>query len=370
MQHQHLLLFFIGIFCLTLTGCGEKNEKQTANTQLSRPAKVAVVKPHSDNTIRYFPATIEPTVKAQLAFRVNGELAALNVVAGQNVQFGDVLAELDDKDFTLQVKQAQAKYDLSLSQFNRAKSLFKDKLVSSSVYDEAAAQFDIAQAQLEGAKRNLQYTMITAPFSGTVAQMFIENYEFIQAKQPIIDLQGREQVDISIDVPEQLMVRLPKNEDGKLYQPLLFLDAAPEKSYRVTFKEHDITANKATKTYRVVFSLNAPADLNLMSGMTGKLAVELDKVLNTHNTALLVPIEAVFVPNQFAGQNKQFVYKLDAKMKTTLVEINVSKIAQHGAEITPVDPSALKVGDQIIAAGSHFLTVGQQVRPWVRERGL
>ncbi|MBU2881801.1 efflux RND transporter periplasmic adaptor subunit [Psychrosphaera sp. B3R10] len=369
-MQQHLVFFFIGILGFSLTGCGEKHEQQATETKLIRPAKVAVVKPHSANAVRYFPATIEPTVKAQLAFRVNGELAALNIVAGQNVQFGEVLAELDDKDFKLQVKQAQAKYDLSLSQFSRAKSLFKDKLVSSSVFDEAAAQFDIAQAQLEVAQRNLQYTKITAPFSGTVAQMFIENYEFIQAKQPIIELQGRDQVDVSIDVPERLMVHLPKNEDGKLYQPLLFLDAAPEKSYLVTFKEHDITANKATKTYRVVFSLDAPADLNLLSGMTGKLAVELDKVLNTHNTALLVPIEAVFIPNKFAGQNKHFIYKLDAQNKTTLVEINVSKIAQYGAEITPVDPSALQIGDQIIAAGSHFLTVGQQVRPWVRERGL
>lgn len=359
---------WLGLF--SLSACHDAVPTQEQTTEIVRPAKIVVVKPHADNNIRYFPATVEPTIDAQLAFRVNGELAFLHVLPGESVQQGDVLAQLDDSDFKLQVKQAKAKYDLSLSQFNRAQSLIADKLVSSSVYDEAQAQLDISKAQLDVAKRNLEYTKITAPFAGTVAQLFIENYEFVQAKQPIMELQGRNKIDVSIEVPEQLMARLPNHANGKLYQPSLILDAVPEQPYRVTFKEYDITANSMTKTYRVVFTLDAPKDVNLLSGMTGKLAVELDKVMNKHNDSLLVPIESVFVPNQYAGQQKHFVYKLDSKSRAELVEIKVKKVVKYGAEVVALEKSKLQVGDSVVAAGSHFIEPGQKLRAWVRERGL
>lgn len=352
-----------------ISGCAEQQDVGNKVVELIRPAKVTLVKTSNDNAVRYFPATIEPTLDAMLAFRINGELATLNVVGGQAVEQGEVLAKLDDEDFILQLKQAQAKYDLALSQHTRAISLFADKLISQATFDESLAQLDIALAQLDVAKRNTQYTKILAPFAGTVAQVFIENYEFVQAKQPIIELQGREQVDVSIEVPESLMARLPKTDDGKLYQPSLILDAVPDKQYKVMFKEHDITANKTTRTYRVVFTLNVPQDVNLLAGMTGQLMVELDKVMAQRSEALVVPISAIFVPNQFAGQKKQFVYRLDRENRVQLVEIDVIKIAQHGTQIKAVNDD-LKAGDKIIAAGSHYINPGQVVRPWLRERGL
>lgn len=96
----------------------------------------------------------------------------------------------------------------------------------------------------------------------------------------------------------------------------------------------------------------------------------MDKVIKSVNTSLLVPVEAVFVPNEMADSKQQFVYKLDIQDKTVLVQVNVSRIGQMGAEISAVNDSALVVGDRVIAAGSHYLTNGQQVRPWTQERGL
>jgi len=355
------------LLSLFLIGCSK--EQADVPEDIVRPAKIAVVKSSAGEPIRHFPATVEPTLDAQLAFRVNGELAKIHVVAGQEVQEGEVLAYLDDKDFSLNLKQAQAKYDLSLSQYNRSKKLFEEKLVASSVYDEAKAQLDIADAQLDSAKTNLKYTKLVAPFAGTVAQLHVENFEFVQAKQPIMELQGRDTIDVAIQVPENLMAQIPRPEQGRDYQPSLIFDAKPGKAYKTTLKEHDITPNPATKSYKVVFSLPTPTDINILSGMTGKLEVEMSKVLQNQNTALLVPVEAVFVPNHMAASGKQFVYTLTADNKTQLQEINVLRMTQKGAEIAPVNAN-LKVGDRVIAAGSHYLEEGQQVRAWTQERGL
>lgn len=352
---------------LLLLGCSEQVVEQ--NTKVLRPAKVAEVMPASGSNVKSFPATVEPTFDAQLAFRVNGEIAERLVIAGQQVEQGTVLARLDDKDFRLQVKQAQAKYDLSLSQYNRSVKLFDEKLIAQSALDQAKAQLDIDEAQLDSAKTNLKYTVLRAPFEGTIAQLHVEPFEFIQAKQPIMELQGRDLVDVAIQVPEELMARVPKDAESNTYQPTLVLDAIPNRQFKVTSKEHDITPNPATKAYKVVFTLTPPDDVNVLAGMTGSLIVELDRVLGTTNNELLVPVEAVFLPNKYAGQDKHFVYKLDQDNKAQLVEVKVVKMNQQGALIKPI-ADTLKIADTVIAAGSHLIDEGQQVKPWSRERGL
>ena len=326
--------------------------------------------PAGGSDTRTFPATVEPTLDAQLAFRVNGEVSAIQVVAGQEVEQGQILAQLDDKDFRLQLRQAQAKYDLTVSQHKRAKQLLADKLIASSAYDEAKAQLDIAEAQLDSAKTNLTYTKVVAPFKGTVAQLHVEAFEFVQAKQPIMELQGRDTIDVAIQVPEQLMVQIQKSDETEQYQPSLIFDAKPDRKYKVKLKEHDITPNPATKSYKVVFSMPTPKDLNVLSGMTGKLVAEMNKVLQNTDFSLLVPVEAVFVPNDKADSGLQFVYRLTSQNKTELVKVTVNKIGQKGAYIQPAEQGRLSVGDTVIAAGSHLLNEGQEVRPWQQERGL
>ena len=362
-------LIAVILLSLFLTACSEPKKEGTTEPVI-RPAKIAIVKMAGGENIRHFPATVEPTIDAQLAFRVNGELAQIHVVAGQEVSKGAVLAELDDKDFRLGVKQAKARYDLAVSQYQRAEQLYADKLVASSVYDEAKAQLDIAEAQLDGAETNLKYTRVVAPFSGTVAQLHVETYEFVQAKQPIMELQGRDTIDVAIQVPERLMAQIPKSEDNSKYQPTLIFDAKPDKVYKVTLKEHDITPNPATKSYKVVFSMPTPKDINILSGMTGKLVAEMSKVLHRSNEALLVPVESLFVPNEMADPSKHFLYKLDDDNRTRLIQVRVRKVNQRGAEILPISADDLVPGDRVVAAGSHFLTDGQQVRPWEQERGL
>lgn len=355
------------IATLMLFGCSEQEPQQQTN--VLRPAKVAEVLPASGSNIKSFPATVEPTFDAQLAFRVNGEVAQRLVVAGQMVTKGTVLARLDDKDFRLQLKQAQAKFDLSLTQYNRAVKLLNEKLIAQSALDQAKAQLDIDEAQLDLAKTNLKYTEIKAPFSGTIAQLHVEPFEFVQAKQPIMELQGRDIVDVEILVPEELMARIPRSANTNLYQPTLKLDAIANREFKVSFKENDITPNPATKAYTVVFTLQAPEDVNVLAGMTGQLLVELDQIMGTNSSELLVPAEAVFLPNKFAGQDKHFVYKLNAEHKAQLVEVNVVRMSQEGAIIRPMSED-LKATDVVIAAGSHLIDEGQQVKLWSRERGL
>lgn len=359
---------------LVLSGCTKEEKDLEIPSNTVRPAKLAQVKQVSGDTIRTFPATVEPSTYAHLAFRVNGEIAEIKVVAGQNVNKDDVLAVLDDSDFIIQHKQAQARFKLSSSQFERADKLLKEKLISSAEYDQIKAELDIASAQLDAAKNNLKYSVIKAPFSGIVAHTNVEAFEFVQAKQPIMELQGRETIDVVIQVPEQLMIKLPKSTKAQTYQPTLIFDGNQQNKYKVTLKEHDIIPNPATKSYQVVFSLPTPEDINVLPGMTGALEVELDKLLASDINALIVPISAVFVPNSKVqdsqATNTQFVMKVRKDMSTELVAVEVVETRQSGMVIKALEAGKLISGDKVIAAGPHLLVEGQSVSEWKQERGL
>jgi RND family efflux transporter MFP subunit len=365
----------ISLVAVQLNGCGSPElVEETSSQKTIRPAKIGTVELANGNGMRYFPATVAPSKYAKLAFRINGSVSTVSVVAGQEVEEGQALVKLDDKDLKVQYEQSLAKFNLSKSQLNRAKKLVNDGVVSSAEFDQIQAEFDIAKAQLEIVKNNLEYASITAPFSGVVAALHIEPFEFIQAKQPILELQNREQIDVAIEVPEQLMIRLPKSKKTSQYQPSLVFDVNPEIKYKVKLKEHDISPNPATKSYQVVFTLPTPPGLNVLPGMTGTLEVELNKLLSRDLDKLKVPLASLFIPDGLAAtsleSNSSFLYKLTDKLTTELVAVEIVEMHQDGAIIKIKGDGDLRVGNEVIAAGPHLLQQGDKVVRWQQERGL
>jgi hypothetical protein len=82
-----------------------------------------------------------------------------------------------------------------------------------------------------------------------------------------------------------------------------------------------------------------------------------------------VPNEAVFQPNQYAGQGRHFIYLLNAEQILQLVEVTLIKLDEDGAIIKPLQSMNL-AAQKVVAVGSHFLQHGQKVTIWHREKGL
>ncbi|WP_213999834.1 efflux RND transporter periplasmic adaptor subunit [Arsukibacterium sp.] len=355
-----LLLLCCG---LLLSGCSEPVADNPE--PLIRPVKLHLVGSDGGGAVRQFPAVVEPTVRANLTFRVTGKLVQLMARPGQQVQKGELLARLDDTDFTLKLDQARARYDLAQTQFTRAEQLIAQKLVSQAVFDEAKAQLQVAQADLSTAETALSYTRLQAPFAGIVSRLLVDNHENIAAQQPIMELQVRDQVDVVIQVPEDVISNVGKDFD---YQPEVVFDSHPMYRYRARIREWDTRADPATNSFKVVFSMATPTEFNVLSGMTANVIAEVSKINAAYVDALFIPASAVFLPDD-ATLNSQQSYVWVYNPDTGLVErreITVSSLTSAGAAIT----SGLAVGEQVVSAGVHHLNEGQQVRPWVRERGL
>lgn len=355
MKTVYLALFF----SLLITACSEQTVE--VQKEVIRPVKAFTLTEKSADHIRNFPGLVEATENAVLSFRVPGELITLDVKPGQRVAKGAVIATLDPKDYKLNVDRAQADYDLAKSQYSRAEQLVDEKLISASDFDTAYARFKSAESQLSARKNELEYTVLKAPFDTTVAKVHLENFESIQAKQPIITAQDLNVIDIAIQVPEAIMFRLRKGND---YRPSIIFENEPSKSFLADLKEFNTEPDASTNSFKVVFSLAAPEDFNVLPGMAATVRVELDKVVNNPITAITIPNTATFTKP--GDSETSYVWIIDENMQLKSKKVTVSGVNSEGIEVS----EGLKAGDVIVVAGVHRLREGITVSIWQQERGL
>ncbi|KFZ31266.1 RND transporter [Pseudidiomarina salinarum] len=329
-----------------------------------QPVKIYQIQDTDSQRLRSFPAVVEAAEVAQLAFRVGGEITEFPVRPGTHVDEGQLIARLDPTDYQLIVNQAQAQYNLAEAQFNRTENLVAKGVVSAQQFDEVRANRDISKANLDTARANLGYTELRAPFAGTIAHVFVEKHETVQPQRPIATLQLDNAIDVSIRVPENLFSQVQRQTD---YQPDVIFPAAPGERFKASLKEWDAMADPASNTFKVVFTLPTPPAVNLLPGMSATVLVDTHAVTAAPTATLLVPASAVFVPTTqpVDGGFQVWIYQPDSGTVTRRGVI-IGDISSAGIEII----QGLAIGDQIVIAGVHQLSEGQQVRPWVKERGL
>ncbi|OBT13887.1 efflux transporter periplasmic adaptor subunit [Vibrio sp. UCD-FRSSP16_10] len=335
------------VAALSLTGCGTKED--VVSEPESRPAKFLTVSVGEKSFERIFPASSSAGDRAVLAFRVPGELSSLPVKAGVMVKKGDVLAILDDKEYKLLRSQAKAHFDLATVQFNRSKKLIKDKVVSEQEYDQARAKHKSARANYDQALANYSYTKLTAPFDGTISLINIDNFEYVDAKQGVMNIQSNDLLKIIFPLPESILTRFRGYDAVKSY---MVFDSFPEHKFPVTFQEIDTESDHSTGSYKVTMIMERPQDLGILPGMSGHIHVTLPRIKPSK-----LPQTSLF-----SCANQQCVWRVKEDFTVEQVSVSLSSEGQ----VT----SGLKDGDEIVLSGVKELKSGMKVREWIKERGL
>ena len=343
---------------MALWGCSDEPQQ---DAPMPQPVKLQVVD-GGDGALRHYPGKVVATEGSELAFRVSGQLERFPVRAGEQVKKGQLLAALDPADFRNQLADRQAQYDLAESQYQRGISLRDRGVISEAQFDEIEAKRRQAQAALSLARDNVNYTRLKAPYGGTVARTEVENYQFVQAKQPILYLQGDKNIDIEFAVSERFLSNLKK--DGEDYQPELRFEGAPDKVFKASYKEHEASADDRTQTYIITLTMPNPEGILVLPGMSVDVAIDLSKIMRKATAWPQVPVEAVFNPD---GKDSAHVWRFNPEDGTvSAVPVTLGQVIGNGVEIT----AGLEAGDKVVSAGVHHLKEGQEVRELVKERGL
>lgn len=343
-MHKTCLLLAMAIM---LYGCGK--DLPPVPEPDSRPAKLFSVTVGNSAFVRTFPATSEAGDRAVLAFRVPGQLQMIDVVAGQAVEKGDVLASLNPDEYELLAQQAQAQFRLADVQYQRYRKLRQNKVVSEQDFDQAKANRNSARATLDQAKANLRYTQLIAPYHGTISLIPGENYEYIAAKQGVMNIQTNQLIKVFFQLPDHLLNRFSSGADPEAN---MIFDAFPDSQYPLTFQEIDTEADPKTGSYKVTMVMERPANVGILPGMSGAV-----QVVAASSTATRIPTSALFQEN---GNTCVWRVKADGIVEKVSVELNDRQQVVSG----------LEDGDQIVISGVSGIQAGIKVREWVKERGL
>lgn len=278
---------FLMVGVLLFAGCGEHEKKTNVPIEPeSRPAKLMTVSVSGSVNQRTFPAIVVADDSAVLTFRVSGQLKDMPVKAGMNVEEGQVLAVLDPQELALRKAQAQAAFNLAKVQFDRAAKLRKDFVVSEQDYDQAQSRLNEAKANLDQADANLSYTTLRAPYEGAISLRYKENYEYVTANEPVMNIQTNDIVNVSFQLPEHLINRLSGKSENE--QADVVFDTYPSRSFVASLKQIDTEADPKTGSYQVTLTMPRPDNINVLPGMSANVHVEVDA-----NSSSMVPKTAL-----------------------------------------------------------------------------
>ena len=356
-----LVLLFLGIGNRLLpTRVAAKNPAQENVVQPIPTARAIIYK---SNQAFKFPGKVKAIRRAELSFQISGRIETLNILEGQQVKKGELLASLDSKNHLYATRAARARYQASKQDFHRASRLYEEKVMSKARFDTARAAHDVAQAQLDIKRKALADTRLVAPFDGLVAKRYMERQEHVNKGEAVLLLQDVAGIEVEVQLPEQLVAQGGADILDRL---TVRFDADPTVAFPARAMELRMESSRDTRTYALVIRLPAPVDMCILPGMTATVSgiVKQPEKTSARHSTVLIPVEAV----AFDPGGKPYVWIVNPKTQTPRKQhVQIGPMHDNSIEIR----NGVKAGDMLAIAGLHTLNETKKIRPMKKgKKGL
>ena len=356
-------LFFV---LVALLGCKDEIPQK----EMIRPVRATQISDPAEFTNRWFPGQAKATQEVELSFRVAGPLVTLPVNVGDTVRKGQELAKIDPRDYQVDLRSAQGQLERAKASLKRAEADYQrvlriqkqdpgavsQTLVDSNRQTAASTRAEIRslQASVDSARDRLGYSYLKAPFDGIVTATYVENYEDVKAKQPIVRLIDHSQIEMIVNIPEVLISHADYlKEAGKVFR--VRFDPFPNRKIEAQIKEIGKEASKTTRTYPVTLIMDQLEDIKILPGMAGNAASTVSPPGMQGLSQVVIPETAVFSPDE----NKTYVWIIDEKSKkVNKREVKTGDLLDSGITVR----EGIEPGEWIATAGVHYLKEGQEVR--------
>ncbi len=367
--NEWIILLVLAVV-LFLASCTGKAEPMAAAAPPLLP--VATVTTGEQETFVDYPATIQGTTDVEIRPQIGGTIDRIYVNEGQLVSKGQLLLQISELPFKAQLNNAKAALQAAQAavlnaqlEIDKLSPLVQSKVVSDFQLKTAKTTYQIALANVEQAKANvntaqinLGYTQIKAPNSGYIGRLPKKQGSLVSPSdpEPLTQLSDVNQVYAYFSLSETDFINFNDKYEGNSvadrisHLPAVALVLADQSLYPVKGKIDMINGqfDKTTGaiTLRAVF---ANAKGSLRSGNTGKIRLGL-----THDHTILVPQSATV-----EMQDKIFVFAVGKDNKVNKVAIAID--GKNGTDYLIKD--GLKSGDQIVLSGLDKLQDGQMIQP-------
>lgn len=356
----HLTALGAMFLSMLLVGCDDGVAQNAVPQAPAVSAADVVVKSISEWDS--FNGRIEAVESVQLRPRVSGYIDKVNYTDGQEVKKGEVLFTIDDRTYRAALEQAQAtltraktQASLARSEANRTDKLVNTNVVSREEWEQrrsaaAQAQADIraAQAAVDAAQLNLDFTKVTAPIDGRASRALITSGNLVTAGDSasvLTTLVSLKTVYVYFDVDEATYLHyqnLARSGQGASSNHLALpveIGLVGEEGYphqgKVDFLDNQLTPSTGTIRMRALLD-------NAQRQFTPGLFARVRLPGSAEFKATLVDDKAVLT-----DQDRKYVYIVDKEGKAQRRDITPGRLAA-GLRIVQ---QGLNPGDKVIVDG-------------------
>lgn len=259
-------------------------------------------------------AVVEAVRQSTVAAQTTGRINELRVEAGDVVRAGAVLARIDSRESGQALVAAQAQSTQARANLARVRRLVDQKFMSPAALDKAVAEEQAAAAQVAQAGAMNSHGVITAPFSGVVAQRFAQAGEMAMPGRPLLTLFDPKGLRVVASIPQYRLAEVRQALQGRVELPgsgkwltverIEVLPTADALSHAVTVRLYLADAQAG---------LVVPGTFARAHFVTGK------------TNRLVLPSEAVLRRGELTG-----VYVLDAKGQARLRQLRLGEVVAGG----------------------------------------
>lgn len=337
------ILLLSGILLLASACKSDKPQKQQVKT-----VKTSIATPYGESKILTFSGKVTAASEVNLAFRIAGPIQKVYVSEGQFVRKGQVLAEMDSRDYAIQLSATEAEYKQIKGEAERVIRLYDQESVSKNDYEKATSGLQQITAKYNAHKNALADTKLIAPFDGYIQKQYFDRNETVAAGMPILSLISNDTPEVIIHIPAKIYV---ERENFKSFSCTFEVYPNVEFPLELIAVNHKANLNQLY-SMRLRFKKDQKTPLP-SPGMSTIVTVS----FKTDNSDLVsVPVTAIF---ENEGGSAVWLYDA-ASQSVKLCPVVLSEIQTDGMVVVS---SGLKPNNIVVSAGVRYLQEGVQVAP-------
>lgn len=360
-------LLLTALAAVLLTACGT-SAAEPAGAPPAPPVSVAPALARDIHPTDEFTGRIEAIETVEVRPRVSGYITRVNFREGSEVRRGDVLFVIDPRPYRAEqaraeadVARARAQAELARSEVARARKLLEARAISQEEHDQrvageaqARAAVRAAEAALEVARLNLEFTEVRSPIAGRAGRAQVTEGNLVGPGAIVLTtVVSLDPVHVYFEGDEQVYLRSAEltrrggSEAAPVFVGLSDEDGFPHEG-RLDFIDNQV--NPATGTIRSRAVLPNP-DRRFTPGLFARVRL----VGGGAQSAVLVDDKAVLT-----DQDRKYVYVLGPENRAQRRDIKVGRMADGLRVVT----EGLSAGDPVIVHGvQKVFFPGMPVQP-------
>ena len=332
----------LSIAMIAMSSCSSKPE--TSENENRKLVKTAKVVEKSTVEEKQYPGTIEEEENVNLAFRVAGKIENIYVKEGKYIEKGQLIAQLDARDYEIQKREFEVQVTQMRSEYDRIEELKNRASVAENDYEKMKAAKEVLETKLKNAIDRLNDTKLYAPFSGYITKVMYENREMVNTGTAIASMINISTMKVEVNVPASMYINRALILDIYCTQENLPGERFPLALYASNAKAND------NGLYKLYLRYTPEKGSKLSAGMNVSVTIQYK---SQAESTLSIPLSAVFEKDE-----SSYVWVVK-NGKVQSQEVSVTNLVNNGSVYIT---EGLQAGEEVVIGGLNLLTENEPVR--------